>query len=180
LAFIGKVCSDLPAHKQAFKYSIICRVKNHLEPLAVAINISQSAHCRLDQVLLVFGLLHHRYTTLKNQQPEDERACNAILESLERRWAKADQDVFVAAVILNPLHKIAPFAKSVMFSAAGVYTLLSRLWTRFYKDQPPPGLLAEMRSYFDNKGQYEFLATWIPGLRQQAQKEVRFMDTDIP
>jgi hypothetical protein len=128
----------------------------------------------------VFGLLHHRYTTLKNQQPEDERACNAILESLERRWAKADQDVFVAAVILNPLHKIAPFAKSVMFSAAGVYTLLSRLWTRFYKDQPPPGLLAEMRSYFDNKGQYEFLATWIPGLRQQAQKEVRFMDTDIP
>ena len=91
-----------------------------MEPLAVATNIAQSAHCRLDQVLLMFGLLHHRYTTLKDQQPKDERACNAILESLERCWAKADQDVFIAAVILNPLHKIAPFVKSVLFSVAYV------------------------------------------------------------
>ena len=95
--------------------------------------------------------LYHAWATATSQlhhQPEDERACNAILESLERRWAKADQDVFVAAVILNPLHKIAPFAKSVSFSAAGIYTLLSRLWTRFYKEQPPSSLFAEMRDYW--------------------------------
>lgn len=120
----------------------------------------------------MFGLLHHWYTTLKDQQPEDERACNAILKSLERRWAKADQDVFIAAVILNPLHKIAPFVKLVLFSVAGVYVLLSRLWVRFYKEQPPQGLQAEMKDYFNDKGPYEFLATWIPGLQQQAQQEV--------
>jgi len=141
----------------------------------VATNVSQASHCRLDQVLLVFGLLQQHYTRLKREQPEDVAACNAILESLEKRWAKADQDVFIAAVILNPLHKVAPFTKMVSFSSAGVYTLLSRLWTRFYHEQPPSGLLAEMRDYFNEQGQYEFMATWIPGLRQQAQQDVRII-----
>lgn len=147
-------------------------VKNHLEPLAVATNISQAAHCRLDQVILIFGLLHMRYTKLKNESPEDQVACDAILNSLELRWSKADQDIFIAAVLLNPLHKAAPFAKMITFSTAGIYTLLCRLWTRFYKSAPPAGLLGEMKDYFDNKGSYDFLNTWIPGLRQQAQQEV--------
>ena len=112
----------------------------------------------------MFGLFHHQYTTLKNEQPEDEWACNVILESLKRCWAKADQDVFVVAVILNPMHKIAPFSKTVVFSAASVFTLLSHLWTHFYNKKPPSSLFSEMRNYFDNEGQYEFLVTWIPGL----------------
>lgn len=131
------------------------------------------AHCCLDQVLLIFGLLHLRYTNLKCREPEDKNACDAILNSLELRWSKADQDVFIAAVILNPLHKIQPFAKTITFSSAGVFTLLSQLWMRFYGGQPPAGLLAEMKDCFDNKGQYEFLNSWIPGLRQQAQEEVK-------
>ena len=138
----------------------------------MATNVSQASHCRLDQVLLVFCLLQQHYTRLKREQPEDVAACNAILDSLEKQWAKADQDVFIAAVILNPLHKVAPFTKIISFSSAGIYTLLSRLWTRFYHEQPPSGLLAEMRDYFDNKGRYEFMAAWIPGLRQQAQQDV--------
>lgn len=145
-----------------------------MEPLAVAINISQSAHCRLDQVLLTFGLLHNRYTILKDEQPEDGPACNAILASLERRWAKADQDVFIAAVLLNPLHKTAPFAKAINFSIAGIFTLLSRLWTRFYKVAPPLGLFAEVADYFNNKGPYAYLGTWIPYLQQQASQEVLY------
>jgi hypothetical protein len=63
--------------------------------------------------------------------------------------------------------------------SAGVCTLLSRLWTRFYKEVPPSHLLSEMRDYFDNKGQYEFLATWIPGLRQQARQEVGFIGAHV-
>ncbi|KAF8491218.1 hypothetical protein F5888DRAFT_1581643, partial [Russula emetica] len=80
----------------------IARVKNHLEPLVVANNIAQSAHCRLDQVLLMFGLLVMKYTDLKLREPNDATACDAILNSLEMRWANADQDVFIAAVLLNP------------------------------------------------------------------------------
>ena len=32
-------------------------MKRHLEPLAVATNVIQSSHCRLDQVLLTFRYL---------------------------------------------------------------------------------------------------------------------------
>ena len=176
MAFVGEVRPDLLTHKQAVNI-IICRVKSHLEPLAVATNIAQSAHCRLDQVLLMFGLLHHWYTSLRNQQQsEDELACNAILESLERRWAKADQDVFVAAVILNPFHKTAPFAKtSTIFSNAGVLAILSRLWTRFYKEEPPYDLFAETEDYLECKGSYEILTTWLPWLQRKAQQEVHFV-----
>src|SRR6266852_3016717 len=124
----------------------------------------------------MFGLLYHRYTSLKNQQPEDKRACDAILKSLERRWAKADQDVFVAAVILNPLHKIAPFTKSFnIFSNASIHTILSRLWTCFYKEESPYSLFTEISEYFNCKGQYELLTTFIPHLRRWAQQEVCFV-----
>jgi hypothetical protein len=100
-------------------------VKNHLEPIAVATNIAQSAHCCLDQILLMFGLLFKQYTDLKNWEPSDAVTCNAILDSLEWRWMTADQDVFIAAIILNPIHKATPFAKSPQFTAAGILSLMS-------------------------------------------------------
>jgi len=40
------------------------RMKKHLEPLALAACITQTVHCRLDQVLLVFGLLYAEYQQL--------------------------------------------------------------------------------------------------------------------
>ena len=50
-------------------------IKNHLKPLAVTTNIAQAAHCHLDQVLLMFGLLVKRYTSLKSQEPDDVHVC---------------------------------------------------------------------------------------------------------
>jgi hypothetical protein len=148
------------------------RVKNHLEPLAVANNIAQSSHCRLDQVLLMFGLLVMKYNDLKLREPDDAAACNAILGSLEKRWANADQDVFIAAVLLNPIHKAAPFVKSTKFTAVAIYSLFSRLWTRFYNESIPDKFFHELKDYFEESGQYEDLKVWIPALRQRATEQV--------
>ncbi|KAI0073823.1 hypothetical protein K474DRAFT_1700112 [Panus rudis PR-1116 ss-1] len=83
------------------------RMKMHLEPLAIASNISQAAHVRLDQVLLLFGFLFLRYLRLTD--PDDENVREAMLNGIEARWKKADQDVFIATLILNPYHKLRPF-----------------------------------------------------------------------
>ncbi len=82
-------------------------MKHHLEPLAIAANITQSGHCRLDNVLLTFGALVLQYKDLND---EDELPVKqALIESIEKRWWKADRDVFVAAVILNPFIKVRPY-----------------------------------------------------------------------
>jgi len=63
-------------------------MEQHLEPLAIAANITQAAHCRLDTVLLTFGSLIAQYKTMVGR--EDVVGCTAILESLEKCWLAAD------------------------------------------------------------------------------------------
>lgn len=41
--------------------------------------------------------------------PDDLLVRDALLGSIERRWDKSDQDVFIAAVILNPFVKASNF-----------------------------------------------------------------------
>ena len=59
------------------------RIKNHLEPLAIAANITQSAFCRLDEVLLTFGVLYHHFSNMHD--PADNHIRTAVLNSLESR-----------------------------------------------------------------------------------------------
>jgi hypothetical protein len=120
----------------------------------------------------MFGLLVKKYAELKLQQPEDVAACNAILDSLEKRWSNADQDVFIAAVLLNPIHKAAPFVKSSKFTAAAIYSLFYRLWTHFYRESIPAKFFQELKHYFEESGQYENLKLWIPQLRTRAAQGV--------
>ncbi|KAF8262861.1 hypothetical protein EI94DRAFT_1460687, partial [Lactarius quietus] len=62
--------------------------------LAIAANITQASTTHLDHVLTTLGNLFRIHS---DAQLED-----AVLASLEKRWAAADQDPFIVAVILNP------------------------------------------------------------------------------
>ena len=131
------------------------RIKLHLEPLAVAANVTQSAFCRLDEVLLTFGALAMEYTDLRDRRGGDQVACNAILSSLEKRWANTDQDVFIAAVILNPFFKHMPFKPLSCFQPANVYNLFKTLWKRFFfGDQAPVTLYQNVIDYLRETGDF--------------------------
>jgi hypothetical protein len=71
------------------------RIKIILEPLAIAANKTQAPHTRLDYVLLTLGNLYCIYS--KNLE-FDVEVHTAILASLEKQWAKADQEVFIPTV----------------------------------------------------------------------------------
>ena len=51
---------------------LLFRIKQHLERLAIAANITQSAFCRLDEVLLTFGALTITYADLRDRCGGDQ------------------------------------------------------------------------------------------------------------
>ena len=56
------------------------------QPLVLAVNFTQAAHCQLDEVLIMFGFLILTYTEmLKGVSGEDEVMVTAIMNSLEKR-----------------------------------------------------------------------------------------------
>ncbi|KAH9161727.1 hypothetical protein EDB89DRAFT_1861470, partial [Lactarius sanguifluus] len=137
-------------------------IKHHLAPLTVTANITQSSHCCLDEVLMMFASLAMQYSGLTNV--EDVGIQKALLESIQKRWEASDQNVFVASMILNPFLKIDPFKQDAwLISLGAIHTLLSSLWTRFYPScNVPPDVLLEICHYLSS---LDFYST-MPGVCQ--------------
>jgi hypothetical protein len=102
-------------------------MKRHLEPLAITTNIAQASFCHLDQVLMTFGHLVMQYQSMTH--PEDVEGCTAIIESIEACWATADQEIFIAAVVLNPFYQSMLFAPLQFLTNAGIQSMLGH-WSR--------------------------------------------------
>ena len=146
-------------------------IKRHLKPLAIAANISQANHIRPDQILLILGLLYLQFSEFKET---DERSMRAtMLSAIESRWLKVDQDVFVAALILNPFHKISAFQPLHFLTTGGVYGLMRRLWVRFYGTEPTTDLWRNVRDYLENTGEYATMKSYIGPIRADAESRVR-------
>ncbi|KAI0654020.1 hypothetical protein C8Q70DRAFT_926500, partial [Cubamyces menziesii] len=154
-----------------FWHSLTNRVKKHLEPLAIATNVTQSDNCRLDEVLITFGVLLHAFDSLNDSQ---QIIKDAVIASLEKRWDKSDQDVFIAAVILNPFIRTQPFQHlPELFTPAAIYLLLQRLWTRFYPDTPVPAdFYTSVISYLSEDGQFATLSKTITAVTNAAKAQV--------
>jgi hypothetical protein len=119
----------------------------------------------MDEVLLTFGKLALEFCKLT-----DAPVQQALMESLERRWSKSDQDVFIAAIVLNPFHRLRPFRpeRSVV-SLGAVHALLSRLWVRFYPTIPlPHNFYSDTRSYLHGQEPYDDLVTLCDGVEKEA------------
>lgn len=145
-------------------------MKLHLEPLAIAANVTQAAFCRLDTVLLTFGFLTMQYQQLTDDG--DHAASISIISSLEKRWAAADQDIFIATVIVNPFFQANPFGRHPKFVVAGITELLGRLYTRFFLEEPPYSFNVELRDYLTSAGQYSELRPTCIMHKAMAQKQV--------
>ena len=176
LAFDSKVWSILPLRLGNSHQHELCRIKKHLEPLARVACITQARHCGLDQVLLVFGSLYGEYLQLKAELDDNEGLIQVILDSIEKRWQKSDQDVFIAALILNPMYKTSPFSQASLLNHANVFSLLCHLWRRFYKTNDiPPAFFSEVRDYLDEKHSYETFGDWVTGIHQEAEANVCYL-----
>jgi hypothetical protein len=87
----------------------------------------------LHHVLLTLGNLYHIYSDPKL----DEAIQNKILGSLEKHWAAADQDVFIAAVVMNPFIQKRWFASGVQaLTPAGLLGIVKHVCARIFREEP--------------------------------------------
>jgi hypothetical protein len=109
---------------------------------------------------------------LKLLEAEDIKARDAILASIEQRWSKTDQHVFIVGVLLNPFHKAKPFHATSFSTVAGLYNLLHRLWKQFYYEDPPVELYVEYKAYVNGTGDFQAMHNFMQGMQLSAKKEV--------
>jgi len=91
------------------------------------------------------------------KDPEDLVGCQAIIDSLERRWSKADQEIFIAAVILNPIYQTSPFALIPQFRTAEIIAMMTRLWKRFFQAVPPDPFALDLMDFLGKRDNYSSL-----------------------
>lgn len=140
-----KVCENL-LHRLAFtlQLRIIDRIQKILEPLAIAANVSQASYTRLDHVLLTLGNLFRIYSQRVEGFDDDLRM--GIIKSLEKRWKKADEDIFIVAVFLNPFIRDTLFNKEFLTEAQR-YTIVERVYERVLRCESGLDFLQAFEDY---------------------------------
>jgi hypothetical protein len=138
--------------------------------LAIAANVVQDSFCRLDQVLLTFGFLLMQYHDEKMN--EDPAGRDAIIASIEARWAKSDQQIFVCAVLVNPFYRTTPFASLSCFNHAQIRVLLTRLYIRFYGQPVDPLFMTHAFDFLNGTGFFKHLDSQIIYEIEAAAREV--------
>lgn len=110
------------------------------------------------------------------RDPEDILPCKSIIRSIEMRWAKADQEVFIAAVILNPFIQTAPFSPLPFLTVGGIHIMLQQLWSRLYPNTIAPDELSEqITDYLEGSGIFLHLSTLIDVEAKRAELKVCYM-----
>jgi hypothetical protein len=127
------------------------RTCSYLQPLAVAANITQGSDTRLDHVLTTLGNLYRIYS-----DPNLDAEVQAkVLESLEKRWAAADQDPFIAAVVLNPFLRGRCLSRAnPSLTPVGLCNMLKRLHLRVFRTAVDSNFQAAFFNYYNERREF--------------------------
>ncbi|KAG9080203.1 hypothetical protein FRC06_006949 [Ceratobasidium sp. 370] len=113
-------------------WTSLLEMKVILQPLAIAANVTQAADTRLDHVLISFANLYHVFS----HADIPEKACSAILNSLETCWFKSGQAPFIAAVYTNQFYQHHLFSSDEpALHPLGLYTMLKDLFAQMFPGQ---------------------------------------------
>ncbi|KIJ50719.1 hypothetical protein M422DRAFT_79785, partial [Sphaerobolus stellatus SS14] len=126
----------------------LATVQEHLGPLAVAANISSTE-----------GTIHGLHPV------------SAILKSIEKQWAKADQDLFITCLFLNPFLKAQLFNVNTI-PLAVLIGIVRRLYCRIFKlEQAPSILTVQVMEYYSSQKQFSEDAWGVDMIRQAYMDE---------
>ncbi|KAG1727642.1 ribonuclease H-like domain-containing protein [Suillus paluster] len=153
--------------KNATFWHALARWKTLLEPISLMMNVHQA---RPENVAISFGFLHFCYSKIDNST--DLAARTAVLASVERRWEQCDQEVFIAAIIVNPFYKVSPFRNVPLTMHAGLATLFAHLWRRFYNTNDIPlNLYMDLDDYLNSSHDFAYMDNYKLSLLYHAEKE---------
>lgn len=152
----------------------MCRVQEHLGPLAVAANVAQGANTRCDHVLLIFVKMYRMYHEISATEGTIDglHPVSVILESIEKQWAKADQDLFITCLFLNPFFRAQLFNVN-MIPLAVLIGIVHHLYCHIFKlEQAPSILTVQVMEYYSSQKQFLEDAWGVDMVRQAYMDEV--------
>ncbi|KAJ7747620.1 ribonuclease H-like domain-containing protein [Mycena maculata] len=157
-ARIVEICED-----NDFWKNVDC-IATHIEPLVIASNILQAPTCRLDTVLLCLSNL---YRIFGNLPPADATVTKTVQASLERRWAKTDQELMILGIFFNPYIRSHTFDPDSL-SCMDMFHIARRAYKRLLHQDADGDVefMTAFQSYYDNQNHFSAEAMWIEGHRQ--------------
>jgi len=107
----------------------------------------------------------------------DSTIGDAVLNSIDKRWKKVDQDVFILAVFLNPYVRTSCFAPESSYSSFnGIWALVVRVYRRVFNtasnEEPGYEFSNAARDYFSWLGEFSESGMRLQDHRRQAENEV--------
>lgn len=86
----------------------------------------------------------------------DATDAKAIIDSIEKPWACADQELFISSVILNPFYqsneKYLVFANLPFLNRAGIHALLAPIYRQLFKGETLDQFTDNINNYLSGKG----------------------------
>jgi hypothetical protein len=146
----------------ACKLLMSSRMQIHLEPLARAQNVTEDVNVKLYHVLVIFGQLYFDYGHLDIEPAVQEQ----VRKSLDMRWQKSDQDVFIMAIVLNPYLWDHCFNRQVTnLTPMGLSHIAKQLYMRMFWAKATkvlPEFFGAFHDYLDNQCEFfdECLMLW--------------------
>ena len=144
------------------------RTCSHLEPLAIAANITQASNTRLYHVLTTLANLYRIYSNLH----EEDDVQLEVLGSLEKRWAAADQDPFIAAIVLNPFLRGDFLGRHIGLTPIGLCNMLKHLQSRVFRMNADPSFQAAFMDYYNKRNEFSPESMSLADWSEMAEKSV--------
>ncbi|KAF5368688.1 hypothetical protein D9615_010307 [Tricholomella constricta] len=132
------------------------QIKAHLEPLAIAANVTQN-----------------------ESRGFDESISRAVLASLEKRWANADRPIFILAVVLNPYIRANFFSRESPYrSFAILWNLVAKAYQRLFdtSEEPNHAFRTAFGHYVHRTGEWSDEAMGLPYHKKAAVQEERVVN----
>ncbi|KAI0362751.1 hypothetical protein OH77DRAFT_1379925, partial [Trametes cingulata] len=146
-------------------------LRKHLEPLAVATNITQSDRTRLDDVLLTLGKL---YTIYSDASEFDRETSQLMVDKLETRWRKqgSNREVFILAMVFNPYVRKDCFnPQNPALTPGELLNMFCRVYRRMMQQEPNLELIVAFEEYLGRVGRWSDEALHLPKWKAQAELE---------
>jgi hypothetical protein len=136
-------------------------ILSHIEPLAVGVNMCQGSGTRPDHVIFIFAWLRRYYSRLLAEDEARHRPVIKTIESIDKRWATVDHEVFILAMCLNPYVKRRLFASSM--TPQHLVKMLKAQYCRVFKVNDmitPPSLVQDFLAYLNETGEIFGNGNW--------------------
>ena len=98
-----------------------------------------------------------------------------VLASLEKHWAAADQDPFIAAVVLNPFLPGDFFGRHIGLTPIGLCNKLKQLQSRIFRVEADAYFQAAFMDYYNKRQEFSPEAMGQADWSELAKKGVSYL-----